>query len=775
MNILSLGPLRATSLLWQERGQRYQRAVIVRVTYDLAPNESPLAAEQDAPFEEDNHWDDDLARSLSGASDLVPAKKGADVVLVGSAYAAVPTRSLVLRLIVGELDKSIEVFADRYFRQDGALYDTASFTRMRLVYERARWGPGTSNPVGVRPDLRDAYGRLPLPNLQPPGLHITTPDDAIDPIGFGPLAPTWQSRMDRLGRSPLPRPERSKPLILNEGFDLGFFNVAPRDQQIGSLHDNERIVIENMHPTHTRLVTSLPSVRPAVFVEKRRGPETVTMRPDTLWIDTDRGVCSLTFRGQVTIEMPDDDGRVVVAMERCAERLTWAEVERQIPGRRRPPARPTLTMVQSPLDDPTTTGPASHAPSTLPFLPTDLSKVARPAEPRDDGALPFQSKNALSQSSASWGRSVPVTPMQAPQPPQAPPAPVASPIPAVPSVSSPPASIGFVAPLGGDPTAAPVIPLARPKVPAPAPAVAPPPPADARSLGLLSASNAAADPWARKDASSEAFSEPTSPAGRDGLDLLWLDDGLSGRLRRVQAWKPLLDALDERPADRDLEGPPEGEAAAAEDQREAFEVLANGEAGHAEALDRALSGLVRKDGKVSPKLILLSGEVAFPFDELMRLRALTAAASPFAGSDELLKATLEDAKSYSMTPAESASASIADALSARLRESFAASPRAVPGTYIDEEADRALLLNRHYQKRKLFGGPQIRCLVTLPGDNDPVPAYLPSDLAEKLPLYQRFRARLVAEVYPVVDQYETHPAALRILALARSTFVGKRA
>lgn len=334
--------------------------------------------------------------------------------------------------------------------------------------------------------------------------------------------------------------------------------------------------------------------------------------------------------------------------------------------------------------------------------------------------------------------------------------------------------MGFITPLGAEPMVAPVSALTKPKPPASAP-VAPTPPADARSLGLLSASNSAADPWARKEGSSaDAFSEPTSPAGREGLELLWLDEGLSGRLRRVQAWKPLLDALDERPADKDLEGPPAGEAAAAEDQREAFEVIANGEAGHAEALDRALASVVRRDGKVSPKLVLLSGEVAFPFDELMRLRALVAAATPFVGSDELLKAVIEDAKAYSLTPAESASPSVADGLSARLRESFASSPRSVPGTYIDEEADKALLQNRHYQKRKLFGGSQIRCLVSLPGDNDPVPAYLPSDLAEKLPLYQRLRARLIAEVSPPVDQYETHPAALRVLALARSTFVGKR-
>jgi hypothetical protein len=34
-------------------------------------------------------------------------------------------------------------------------------------------------------------------------------------------------------------------------------------------------------------------------------------------------------------------------------------------------------------------------------------------------------------------------------------------------------------------------------------------------------------------------------------------------------------------------------------------------------------------------------------------------------------------------------------------------------------------------------------------------------------MFQRFKARLIAELHLTVDQNETHPAALRVLALAR--------
>jgi hypothetical protein len=49
----------------------------------------------------------------------------------------------------------------------------------------------------------------------------------------------------------------------------------------------------------------------------------------------------------------------------------------------------------------------------------------------------------------------------------------------------------------------------------------------------------------------------------------------------------------------------------------------------------------------------------------------------------------------------------------------------------------------------------------------PAPVYIPEDIAKKLPLFQRFRARVIVELYFQEDQYEAHPAALKVLALGR--------
>src|SRR5206468_2579065 len=111
----------------------------------------------------------DPQRSLYSPSDLAPFKQRGDVMLVGHAFAprGEPVRSLVVRIIVGEVDKSIEVHGERAWSPDGLLREGPRFAKMPLRYERAAGGPDTRNPVGIRPDGRpDVYGNVAIANLQ---------------------------------------------------------------------------------------------------------------------------------------------------------------------------------------------------------------------------------------------------------------------------------------------------------------------------------------------------------------------------------------------------------------------------------------------------------------------------------------------------------------------------------------------------------------------------------------------------------------------------------
>jgi hypothetical protein len=71
----------------------------------------------------------------------------------------------------------------------------------------------------------------------------------------------------------------------------------------------------------------------------------------------------------------------------------------------------------------------------------------------------------------------------------------------------------------------------------------------------------------------------------------------------------------------------------------------------------------------------------------------------------------------------------------------------------------------------VFDGPCLRALLSK--DAAALPAYLPEALADKLPLVTQMRARLIAEVSASQDQYESHPHALRVVALGRVMLLNK--
>jgi hypothetical protein len=229
----------------------------------------------------------------------------------------------VTRLIVGEVDKSIEVYGDRVFLPDGTVYEGPRFTRMLLTWERAGGGPGTSNPVGIRADVRDSYGRRQVPNLQSTTTYISKSEDFIAPIGFGPIAASWPSRADLINRAPGAASEGL------EGMNAAYYNAAPADQQLAMLRENERIVLENLHPEHPRLVTNLPGYRPAVFIERpQTAPQKATATADSLWIDTDRCIATLTWRTLVPLAQKDEVGKVLITVEPPGREISWDEMMR---------------------------------------------------------------------------------------------------------------------------------------------------------------------------------------------------------------------------------------------------------------------------------------------------------------------------------------------------------------------------------------------------------------------------------------------------------------
>lgn len=323
MDLVSSCGLPVASVVWQSTTGAWALTAMCKATFLLTPGVVTLAQAQEPPNEDDNHWNDDESRSLQSASDLVPFKPRADVLVIGHAFAPHRTnvRSLIARACVGAMDKAVEVWCERWFELDGRVREGAPFLKMPLRYERAAGGADTSNPVGMAFDgAPDGHGRVAIPNVQPLGALVSRRGDTFAPVGFGPLAPHWPDRMARIHlRVPVGwhREWHSRPLA--EGINPAFFNAAPSDQQTDFLRPDERIALENLHRDHGHLVTRLPGLQPRAVVERATGHRApMDLVADTLWIDVDRAICTVVWRGRIGLTHPREQGTIRFTCEEIA-------------------------------------------------------------------------------------------------------------------------------------------------------------------------------------------------------------------------------------------------------------------------------------------------------------------------------------------------------------------------------------------------------------------------------------------------------------------------
>jgi len=185
------------------------------------------------------------------------------------------------------------------------------------------------------------------------------------------------------------------------------------------------------------------------------------------------------------------------------------------------------------------------------------------------------------------------------------------------------------------------------------------------------------------------------------------------------------------------------------------------------ALGQSMTDATDEDGIFVPPLVLLAGEIALPFDSLEALKATIAAVTPLMSNDKRLKELVDTVSELLKTPWVQTGSGGIERLSAQIKQAFTEGNRALPQNYLDDHITHMLLEQRRYQRRTMSGKPLVRALLCSATATQQVPAYLSDALARDLPMYQRFPARLIAELRPRVDQYESHAYALRIVALGR--------
>ncbi len=318
------------------------------------------------------------------ASDVVPLKPKADLLLVGTAHPPKPTTQCSVGFTVGNTSLSLRVTGDRQWLDEGRASAPLAFESMALGYERAFGGATfAANPVGKGAVGKVGAGR-PLPNLEHPSDVAKTASDQPVPAGFGPLGPYWSHRMSKWPPVTQAYVERGWPWAPAE-LDYSYFNAAQPALQVDYLTGNETIVCEGLHREHRRYACELPGLRPRCFVLDQRdgGPRfrEVLLRLDTLWVDMDAEKLVLVWRGNLPIATRDmeDVDCVYVALEQLSEpRLTLEQHRRVFELAREDAEAKPAPPVNSPAEIKLPPPPALEKPATVQLvaepLPESLKK-----------------------------------------------------------------------------------------------------------------------------------------------------------------------------------------------------------------------------------------------------------------------------------------------------------------------------------------------------------------------------------------------------------------
>lgn len=261
---------------------------------------------------------------------------------------------------------------------------------------------------------------------------------------------------------------------------------------------------------------------------------------------------------------------------------------------------------------------------------------------------------------------------------------------------------------------------------------------------------------------------PVAPeAPQDAVVLLYLHRPAMQRIVRKPAWQPILDALEDEPID------PESDDAALStdpaeihDQTQAYAILKQGRRIDRVMAAAALDTAANKAGRFAPPIEIIEGELEPSLDEIELLRTWLAIVPSLGSRDERLQLALDAATTFLATPGAAYAPPLVRRHLAEVRQVYSTGKHATPMDEIDQLVNRALLEQRHYQKRSVLGGEHLRAVLHCFGQSQPFVVYVPLDAAANLPLAPTFCARLLAEVHYAQDDQETDSIALRSLALA---------
>lgn len=307
---------------------------IVKATYALSALAKTSFAEEQEPLEmAGKHWGDPDMSSYKYEPEIAFTKPTTDLVLIGHAYPAKAGDTQVdVTFRVGEVEKTVRVFGDRYWIKKLGLTIMSKpepLEPVPLIYERAfgGWDSAEPDPMTSKFELRNPAGvgfmraefeeGMRLPNLEDPKRLLKVYGDTPPPAGFGFVGPHWHPRAKLAGTYDEAWQKTRAPLLPTD-FDPRFFNAAsPGLIAPEYLMGNEAVVVENASPSG-QMSFHLPGVQPPKIRVQLQGREDELLETnlDTVIVNTDENLLLMLWRTNLVLRNGPHD---VVAIEITAE------------------------------------------------------------------------------------------------------------------------------------------------------------------------------------------------------------------------------------------------------------------------------------------------------------------------------------------------------------------------------------------------------------------------------------------------------------------------
>lgn len=254
-------------------------------------------------------------------ADFAPRKQRCDILLLGSAYApgGRPASYVPVGIRLGDWQKTFAVVGNRHWETGlSGVHATAPepFTVQPFSYDVAFGGMDNhhedatkhvafmKNPIGrgfhkhLRKEWVDGF---PLPNTQELDRPVDRPDGNYVPMAFGPFGRGWEQRIKHAGTYDQDWIDNTFP-FLPADFNDAYYQAAALDQQIGYPTGGEELVMINL-AAEGRTAFKLP-VRevPIVFFRKKNERYETQAMIDTVVIEPDKGIFTMTWRASLTLK-----------------------------------------------------------------------------------------------------------------------------------------------------------------------------------------------------------------------------------------------------------------------------------------------------------------------------------------------------------------------------------------------------------------------------------------------------------------------------------------